>query len=107
MPFVAALNSPDAAGELLRQLGAASIPAEIRTVTHEESGLEFSEVHVDDTHFEKACELADAWQTEAEAAWNQKYGTPCWKCGSKNIERIPHDKLEAVRRCKDCGAEFE
>jgi|SRR5215471_3979886 len=105
MQCVASLD-PESAAELSRRLGAASIPAQIQSVT-QDSGLEISEVLVDDPNLERACDVADAWETEREAALASRSRRRCPRCHSTQFETIPHDKLEYVWRCKECGCEVD
>ena len=92
----------DEARELLERLKKETIPAELKTTT-QESGLEISDVLVEDDYYNRACDVADAW--EAEKA-EQRSARRCPKCGSRHLEYIPDDRLEYIYRCKDCGSDI-
>lgn len=81
-----------------------NIPFEVRVVT-EESGLEFAEILVVEIYFERACEISEEWQT-GKIEERARRHTRCPQCHSPNLERNPHDKLEPVLRCKNCGYTF-
>ena len=59
-------------GTLLERLKKEAIPFETRTVT-QESGLEVSEVMVDDSHFDRGCDIAEAWNAEQIAEADKRY----------------------------------
>jgi Zn finger protein HypA/HybF involved in hydrogenase expression len=92
---------PAAATSLGEQLRSAGIAFEIRAVT-EESGVTASELFVHEQHYEAACNLVDAW-LEVEAG---KSRLICPKCRSAQLERVPHDSVEVLLRCMDCGSEI-
>jgi hypothetical protein len=93
-------------GEILDRLKKAGVPVSVRTTT-EESGLDISEIAVDDVYYDRGCDVVEAWSDE-KAAESEKKGccTWCRKCGSRNVETIPHDTLGYCYKCKDCGNEF-
>lgn len=104
MQRIASLGAGEA-GELLERLKKEAIPVEVRPVT-QESGLDICDIMVEDSYYERACDVADTWEEEqiAEAARRSKRHCP--KCRSPHVESVPHDKLEYIYRCKDCGCEF-
>jgi hypothetical protein len=91
--------------DIMERLKKQAIPAEIRTVT-QASGVEISEILVEEGDFDRGCDVVEAWDAEQQAAAKSRSKVRCDQCGSQNYERIPHDKLGHVYRCKDCGNEF-
>ncbi len=67
--------------EVLARLKKQAIPAEIRTVT-QESGLEMSEIIVEDSYFDRGCDVVEAW----DRTWDETIGY--------------------IYKCKDCGDDF-
>ena len=65
MKSIASLEAK-VAGELSERLKTEAIPVEVRTVT-QDSGLEFSEILVEDGYYERACDVAEAWEAERAA----------------------------------------
>jgi Zn finger protein HypA/HybF involved in hydrogenase expression len=92
------------ARELFEQLQKNAIPAELRTAT-QENGLETGDILVEDAHYDRACDIAEAWDAERQEAAERRSNRRCPKCGSLHLEYVPHDKLDYVYRCKDCGSE--
>src|SRR5882757_7745381 len=91
-------------GEILDRLKKQEIPAEIRTIT-QESGLEMSEIMVEDSYFDRGCDVVEAWYAE-ELAEKKKTGVYCRKCGSRNYDRTWDETIRDIYKCKDCGEEF-
>lgn len=93
-------------GEILERLKKAGVPVSVRTTT-EENGLDISEILVDGAYFDRGCDVVEDWSEEKQAEQKKK-GCCVWcrKCGSRNIQTIPHDSLGRCYRCKDCGYEF-
>jgi len=54
------------AGKLSERLKTEAITNEIRTL-RQDSGLDFSEILVEDADFERACDVAEIWQEEQDA----------------------------------------
>jgi predicted RNA-binding Zn-ribbon protein involved in translation (DUF1610 family) len=91
--------------DIMERLKKQAIPAEMRTVT-QASGVEINEILVEEGDFDRGCDVVEAWDAEQQAAAKSRSKVRCDQCGSQNYERIPHDKLGHVYRCKDCGTEF-
>jgi len=72
------------AREVLELLKEEAIPAEVRTVT-QESGLEISEIMVEDIFFDRGCDLVETWDAERRAALKRRSGVYCRQCGSRNM----------------------
>jgi hypothetical protein len=53
----------DIAAELLKRLKKEAIPFEVQTVT-QEGGLDYSNIVVEDSYYERACDVAEAWEAE-------------------------------------------
>ena len=79
-------------GEILDQLKKQAIPAEIRTVT-QESGLDMSEIMVEDSYFDRGCDVVEAWHAEQLAEQKKRSGKYCRKCGSRNFHRTWDERL--------------
>ena len=82
-----------------------SLAAELRTDVRD-GGLEIGEILVDDSQYDRACDIADAWEAERQAEEERKSYRRCPKCRSARLEYGPHETLGYVYRCKDCGAEI-
>jgi|ERR1043166_7215353 DNA-directed RNA polymerase subunit RPC12/RpoP len=104
MQSVASLEI-DAARVLLERLRLEGIVADLRT-TIEESGLEISQVMVEDEQYERACDLAEAWQTELTEQAEKRSGRRCPKCGSWHLRYAPRDSVGDIWECRDCGCEI-
>src|SRR6516165_9725590 len=104
MQSVASLEI-DSARVLLERLRLEGIVADLRTTT-EESGLEISQVMVEDEQYERACDLAEAWQTEETEQAEKASGRRCPKCGSWHLQYAPRDPVGDMWRCNDCGCEI-
>jgi hypothetical protein len=57
----------DQTGEVLERLKREAIPVEIRAVP-QASGLEISEIMVEDSYYERGCDVVETWNSEEEAA---------------------------------------
>ena len=104
MKSIASLEAK-VAGELSERLKTEAIPVEVRTVT-QDSGLEFSEILVEDGYYERACDVAEAWEAERAAEAESRSKRRCPKCGSRHLEFVWLDNLTPSAKCKDCGHEF-
>jgi DNA-directed RNA polymerase subunit RPC12/RpoP len=91
--------------EIMDRLKKAEIPAEIRTIA-QESGLEMSEIIVEDSHFARGCDVVEAWYAEMLAEQKKISGVRCRRCGSRNYDRTWHETLGYSYKCKDCGEGF-
>ena len=98
-PF-ATLDAEAAAG-LMERLGVAGIACESRLVT-EESGIAATEVLVEESSYDAACDVVDALLDDQA----RKARMVCPKCRSVHLERVPHDSVEALFKCEDCGCEI-
>lgn len=94
-------EAPDLSARLKRE----GIPTEAREVA-QESEIQMTELLVEDSLFERACDVSDAWQTERLTEAEKRCAWSCPKCKSRRLECIPNDKVEYTFRCKDCGHEF-
>ena len=91
--------------EVLELLKKEAIPAEVRTVT-QESGLELSEIIVEDSFYDRGCDLVETWYSEQLAAANKRSGVYCRKCGSRNFDRTWDGRIGYIYKCKECGHDF-
>jgi len=91
-------------GSVLERLKMAGIPVEVRT-TSNESGLETSEILVEDNYYDRGCDVVEAL-FEEQASSKPKRKVLCPNCGSKNCKSTPHIGLNWIMQCKDCGFEF-
>ena len=92
-------------GELSERLKTETIPVKVRTV-RQDSGLDFSEILVEDSDYERACNVAEAWQAERDAEAEKRSKRHCPKCGSGHLDYVWLDNLTPSAKCKDCGHEF-
>jgi hypothetical protein len=90
---------------LLECLGKESIAGELRTTTNE-SGVEMSEIFVADGQYELACDVAEAWFAEWSTKDLKKHGRCCPKCRSSKLQCVPHDELDYIWKCQECGCEI-
>ena|ERR1035441_6360403 len=91
--------------EVLERLKKEAIPAELRTVT-QESGLELSEIMVEDSFYERGCEVVETWYSQQLAAAKKRSGVYCRKCGSRNYDRTWVERVGYTYKCKVCGYDF-
>jgi DNA-directed RNA polymerase subunit RPC12/RpoP len=91
--------------EALAHLNQQGIAAEARTVA-DENGVETGEILVEDALYDRACDILEAWAADQQAKQKLASGIDCRECGSRNCERVAHDKLDFVYKCQDCGNEF-
>jgi predicted RNA-binding Zn-ribbon protein involved in translation (DUF1610 family) len=91
--------------EILERLKKEAIPAEIRTVT-QESGLELSEIIVEDSFYDRGCDVVETWYSEQLAVATKRSGVYCRKCGSRNYDRAWDERVGYIYKCKDCGYDF-
>jgi hypothetical protein len=104
MKSIASLEAK-AAGELSERLKTETIPIEVRTFNRD-SGLDFSEILVEDSDYERACDVAEAWQAERDAEAEKRPKRHCLKCGSGHLDYVWLDNLTPSAKCKNCGHEF-
>jgi Zn finger protein HypA/HybF involved in hydrogenase expression len=105
MKSIASLEVDIAVG-LLERLKKESIPFEVRTTT-QESGLEYSDIMVADNCYERACDIAEAWETGRLAEAERHSNRHCPTCGSSRLEYIGDDSFGVnIWKCKDCGNGF-
>jgi len=95
----------EAAQALLARLTQEGIPAQILSCV-DDNGVDSSEIVVEDADHDRACDVADAWDTERVAEAEKRATRRCPKCRSPRLEYVPHEKLEYICRCAECGAEF-
>jgi len=101
---VAAL-SVDAAIELSDWLKKNGIPAEIKRFLHE-GGLEYGDVLAEECNFDRACDLAEAWEMERRSEAESKSNRFCSRCGSRHLEYVANESFGTIWKCKDCGNDF-
>lgn len=92
-------------GELLERLRKEAIPTNIHVITIE-SGLEMTEIMVQDAYYERGCAVVQAWHAEQLAKSKKRSGVSCPKCGSRNYDRISDARNRETYKCKDCGYQF-
>ena len=88
----------EAADGLMERLASAGIACESRGVT-EESGVAATEVLVEEWCYDTACDVVDSWLDDQA----REARMVCPKCRSPHLERVSHDSVEVLFRCKDCG----
>ena len=79
-------------GEILARLKKQAIPAEIRTVT-QGSGLEMSEIIVEESYFDRGGDVVEAWEAERLAEQKKMSRVYCRRCGSQNYDWIWDERL--------------
>jgi DNA-directed RNA polymerase subunit M/transcription elongation factor TFIIS len=104
MRSIASLEA-DVAGSLLELLKTEAIPVEVRTTT-QEGGLDISEIMVEDSVYERACDVAERWEAERVDEAEKRSGRHCPKCGSQHLTYVPLENRVASYRCKECGHAF-
>src|SRR5690349_3559629 len=105
MKTVATLPPQDA-DEVVNLLAKEHIPCEAR-IADEGSGLDTTDVLVEDANYEKACDVIENWQESVAAERQRKHIRHCPKCRSQDWEQV-EDAYYAnanltVLRCKGCG----
>jgi len=96
----------DVAVELTERLKREDIPFEVQTAT-QESGLVFSDIMVEDGYFDRACDVAEAWEADRLAEAERSSNRRCPTCGSSHSEYVGADSFGgSMWRCKDCGNGF-
>jgi DNA-directed RNA polymerase subunit RPC12/RpoP len=102
MKSIATLVSEEAV-ELLEFLNKEHVPGEIQTHI-EKSGLEISEILIEDSNYDAACNAAERWQAGLVAQEAEKKSKMrCPKCGSRHLVPVEDDKFMLMFQCKDCG----
>ena len=92
------------ARQLLERLKESAISAELRS-TADQTGLELSDVLVEEIYYERACDIAESWEAERRALADKRWPR-CPKCRERKWEQVRHEKLDYVYRCKNCGCEL-
>ena len=96
----------DIAVELLERLKKEGISFKVQTVT-QEGGLDYSDIMVEDIYFDRACDVAEAWEAGRLAQAERLSNRHCPACGSSHLEQVGADSFGAsVWKCKDCGNGF-
>jgi hypothetical protein len=91
--------------EVLERLKKEAIPAEVRTVT-QESGLELREIMVEDSFYDRGCDVVETWYSEQLTVARKRSGVYCRKCGSRNYDRTWDERIGYLYKCRDCGRGF-
>jgi hypothetical protein len=96
----------DIAAELLERLKTEAIPFQVQTAT-QEGGLDYSEVMVEDSYYDRACDVAEAWEASRLAEAERRSRKHCPRCGSSHLEYSGAESFSRnVWKCKDCGNDF-
>jgi DNA-directed RNA polymerase subunit M/transcription elongation factor TFIIS len=104
MRSIASLEA-DVVGSLLELLKKEAIPVEVRTTT-QESGLDLREIMVEDSYYERACDVAERWEAKRIDEAERRSGRHCPKCGSQHLTYVPLENRVPSYQCKDCGHAF-
>jgi len=105
MKLIASLEV-DIAADLLERLKVAAIPFQIKTAS-QEGGLDYSEITVEDSYYDRACDIAEAWEVERHDEAEKRSNRHCPTCGSPRLEYTGADSFSiSVWKCKDCGNIF-
>lgn len=92
-------------GEIMERLKQQNVPATVRTIT-QESGLEMSEIMVEESYYDRGCDAVEAWYAEHADRQKKRSGIYCRKCGSRNYTSTWVEKIGNIYNCKDCGNDF-
>ena len=95
----------DMAAELAARLKAEAIPFEIKTATGE-GDMDYSDISVEDIHYDRACEVAEAWEAKRVADAQRSSRRYCPSCGSAQLEYCDESFGWSIWKCKDCGNTF-
>ena len=94
------------ADELVERLKNEAIPFEIQTAT-QESGLDYTDIMVEDGVFDRACDVAEAWEADRIAKSERHSNRRCPSCGSSHLDNMGAARLGGVVwKCRDCGNTF-
>jgi len=97
---------PEEITNLVKLLEHGGIPCTIR-IADEQSGLDITELLVEEKDYERACDVIETSQDAAAAERKRKAQRHCPKCNSQSWEPVKdahYDKAGlAVFRCKECG----
>jgi predicted RNA-binding Zn-ribbon protein involved in translation (DUF1610 family) len=105
MKSIASLEA-DMADGLLERLKQESIPFEVRKVT-QASGLDYDDIMVGDGYYDRACDVAEAWETARIAEAEKRSNRHCPTCGSSHLEYVGDSSFGgSIWKCKDCGNVF-
>ena len=103
---IAASLPPEDIAPLAQLLEKERIPCETR-LANAESGLEITDLMVDDSDYERACETIENWLAARADEERRKSTRPCPKCKSQDWETVEDAHYQkaglAVIRCKACG----
>ena len=109
MQLLASLSSSEQAAELVHALDKQGIPAESRTTT-EETGLDVVEVRVEETQYDEACVVVEAWEAAVLKAAESRMQRRCPPCRSTELEYLDPaayeksvTRISYMFRCKSCG----
>jgi len=91
----------EAVAAMTERLAMEGVASQTRAVT-DEGGIVMTEILVEESQYESACDVVDAWLDD-EA---RKAHRVCPKCKSPHLERIPHESVEVLYKCKECGCEI-
>jgi len=96
----------DLAVKLYKRLEKEGIPAEARAVT-QEGGLDYRDIMVEENNYDRACDVAEAWEADRLAEAERLSNRHCPTCGSLHLEYTGADSFGiSVWKCKDCGNIF-
>jgi hypothetical protein len=92
-------------GELLERLKEHAIPVQVNTAT-EEHGLEISVISVEDSYYERGCDVVEAWFAEQVEQQKKRSRVYCRRCGSRNYDTAWDERIGYIYKCRNCGEEF-
>ena len=95
----------DEARDLLERLKKEGIPAAAKPVT-QVGGLEYSDIMVEDRNYERACDVAEAWEADCRAETERRSNRFCPRCGSRHLGYVTTETFGTIWKCKDCGNDF-
>ena len=95
----------DMAADLAAKLKNEAIPFEVKTATGE-GGMDYSDFLVEEIYFDRACDVAEAWEAERLADAERRSQKYCPTCGSSHLEYCDESFGRSIWKCKDCGNTF-
>lgn len=79
----------------------------------DENGLDVTELLVDDDHYDKACEMIEAWDSHRVAEAERRAQRRCPFCNSARVTYVDDidyektvTKIPAMYRCGECARVF-
>ena len=95
----------DLAAGLLARIRQAGIPADLK-ISNQEGGLDFGDIQVEECNYDRACDVAEAWEAERQAEIERLTNRFCPRCGSRHVKYVATETFGDSWKCEDCGHDF-